>query len=62
MSMSHQIRQYLTLKNFPKKVLSSWKTAKLAFFCFHRVTKMHQNKIPFSSTNQCRQVDSFAVS
>ena len=47
MSMSYQIRQLLALKFFPKKVLSSWETAKLAFFCCHRVTKTHQDKIPF---------------
>ena len=61
MSMSYQIRQQLALKFFPKKVSSFWKRAKLAFFCFHRVTKTHQDKIPFSNTNQCGRVDKFAV-
>ena len=60
MSMCYQIRQQLVLKSFPKRVLSSWKTAKLAFFCFHCFTKTTQDKIPFSNTNQCGQVHSFA--
>ena len=46
MSVYHHIRQlvvhesFLTRSNFPGK------RQKMIFFCFHRVTKTHEDKIP----------------
>ena len=50
MSMSYQIRQQLVLKFFREKVLSPWKTGKLASFVFTVLQKHIKIETPFSNT------------
>ena len=45
MSVYHHIKQLVVQEFFPNKVWFSWKTTKIDFFCFYRVTKTHQDKI-----------------
>ena len=45
MSVFHRIKQLVVKEFFPTRSDFPGKRQKLLFFCFHRVTKTHQDKI-----------------
>ena len=52
MSVCHHIEQLAVQEFFPKRSGFPGKRQKLDFFCLHRVTNTHQNKIASSKISQ----------